>query len=36
MQHIIRRNIFHSRQSAHVLNKSTETALARINNDIFF
>ena len=34
MQHLICHNILHSHQSAHVLNKSTETALARINNDI--
>ena len=34
MQHLIRHNILHSHQSAYVPNKSTETALARINNDI--
>ena len=34
MQHLIYHNILHSRQSAYVPNKSTETALARIYNDI--
>ena len=34
MQHLIRHNILHSQQIAYVLNKITETALARINNDI--
>ena len=34
MQHLIRHNILHSHQSAYVPNKTTETALARINNDI--
>ena len=34
MQHLIRHNILHSHQSVYVPNKSTETALARINNDI--
>ena len=33
MQHLIRHNILQSHQSAYVSNKSTETALARINND---
>ena len=34
MQHLIRHNILHSQQSAYILNKITETVLARINNDI--
>ena len=34
MQHLIRHNMHLSYQSAYVPNKNTETALARINNDI--
>ena len=34
MQHLIRHNILHSHHSAYDPNKSTETAHARINNDI--
>ena len=34
MQHLNHHNILHSPQSAYVPNKSTETALARINNNI--
>ena len=34
IHHLIRHNILHSYQSAYVPNKSTETTLTRINNDI--
>ena len=34
MQHLIRHNILHSHQSTYFPNKSTETSLARIKNDI--